>query len=232
MQSDDYILLLIIFAIFALLYFSPKIKKNKEAKALAMARARELEIQAVAARKIADEAYALKVAQEQEAARVAQIASAKIYQEKNTALSAKKSSEMGKPTPHYIQQALSKFEKDYKSNSDSFKSMNEFSPLACFGYKVGKTSGLREQQRREIIQFTWYANIPSIVPREYAKEWGAPGTHKRFIKILNHLSMLATQRASRKGFEVAVEHWESDGNWFKKSNQALADQYNQYGFNY
>lgn len=210
MQSDTQIILLIIFAFFAFLYFNRVIKKNNEAKAQAMDRAREIEAQAAAMHKIALD---------------------KIYQEQNIQLSAKRFNEMEKPIPHYIQKALSKFESDYKSNSSSFKSMNEFSPLACFGYKVGKTSELSEQQRRQIIQFTWYANIPSIVPKEYAKEWGAPGTHKRFIKILNHLSMLATQRASRRGYEVAIEHWESDSKWFRENNQTLAEQYRKYGFN-
>ena len=108
--------------------------------------------------------------------------------------------------------------------------MNEFSPLACFGYRVGKTSNLTEQQRREVIYFTWYAQIPSIIPKKYAYEWGNPGSYKRFSKLISHLSMLATQRASRTNYEVAVSHWTSDFKWFETKYSDLAHQYKKYGF--
>ena len=100
MQSDTQIILLIIFAFFAFLYFNRVIKKSNEAKAQAMDRAREIEAQAAAMHKMALD---------------------KIYQEQNIQLSAKRFNEMEKPIPHYIQKALSKFESDYKSNSSSFK---------------------------------------------------------------------------------------------------------------
>ena len=152
------------------------------------------------------------------------------YAEKHAELQARRSREMQKPLPKHMQRALSQFEAEYQQNPGAFKSMHEFSPLACFGYKVGKTNGLPEHLRREIICFTWYAEIPSVVPRQYAQEWGEPGTSKRFSKIRSHLSMLANQRRSRKGYEVAVSHWDSDVNWLRENHSDLAYQYSQFGF--
>jgi len=155
---------------------------------------------------------------------------AREYAEKHAELQARRSKEMQKPLPKYMQRALSQFEAEYQRNPGAFKSMHEFSPLACFGYKVGKTNGLPGQLRHEIIYFTWYAEIPSIVPSQYAREWGDPGTSKRFSKIRSHLSMLANQRRSRKGYEVAVSHWDSDVKWLTENYSDLAFQYSQYGF--
>lgn len=155
---------------------------------------------------------------------------AREYAEKHTELEAKRSREMQKPLPKHMERALSQFEVEYRQNPGVFKSLHEFSPLACFGYKVGKTNGLPDQMRHEIIYFTWYAEIPSVVPSQYAREWGAPGTSKRFSKIRSHLAMLANQRRSRKGYEVAVSHWDSDVTWLSENYSKLAYQYSQYGF--
>lgn len=154
----------------------------------------------------------------------------RFYAEKNAELQEKRLREMQKPLPKHMQRALSQSKAEYQENPGTFESMHEFSPLACFGYKVGKTNGLPERLRREIIYFTWYAEIPSIVPLQYALEWGEPGTSKRFSKIQSHLSMLANQRRSRRGYEVAVSHWDSDVNWFRENHSDLAYEYSQFGF--
>ena len=214
MKSENFTLITIILVliIIAYLYISAQIKKKRIEDAKTAAIERERSIQAAIAHQAAEAAQA------------------KIFAEKQTALDASRFAEMQKPTPKYIQQALSKFASDYKSNPGKFKSMNELSPLACFGYKVGKTSDLTEQQRREIIYFTWYATIPSIIPSAYANEWGQPGTYKRFAKIVSHISMLASLRASQKNLEVAVAHWTADAKWFESGYRGLAHQYKQFGF--
>lgn len=152
------------------------------------------------------------------------------YAEKHAELQAKRSMEMRKPLPKHMQRALSQFVAEYQENPRAFRSMQELSPLACYGYRVGKTNGLPDRLRREIIYFTWYAEIPSLLPYQYAREWGDGGTYKRFAKIRDHLSMLSNQRRSRKGFEVAVSHWDSDVKWLSENYSDLAHQYNHYGF--
>jgi hypothetical protein len=126
--------------------------------------------------------------------------------------------------------AFSQFESDFRSGSANFWNMHDFSPLTCFGYRVGKTNGVRESIRREIIYYTWYATLPAIIPRRYAAEWGGPGTYKRYSKIISHLSMLASQRKNRTNYKVAVNQWEGDVEWFKGNYSSIAGRYNLYGF--
>lgn len=211
MVSEDFIMIIILLVliIIAYRYIFVVIKGKNEAKA---ASERERNVQAAIMHK------------------AEQAAQAKVFEEKHAELAITRSSEMEKNAPKYIQEALSKFSKEYKSDPSKFKSMNELSPLACFGYKVGKTSGLTENQRHEVIYYTWYAKIPSIIPSAYAREWGAPGTYKRFHKIVNHISMLANQRASRSNFEVAIAHWTADAHWFERNYSELAQQYKHFGF--
>ncbi len=214
MNFEEFIIIIILFIIMIIFYnhISDALEERKKTKAAAAAREREIKIQAM---------------KEHEAAQAAQ---AKLLAEIHEGLAITRASEIEKSVPKYIQEALSKFSKEYKSNPSKFKSMNEISPLACFGYKVGKTSGLTEKQRHEIIYYTWYAKIPSIIPSAYAREWGAPGTYKRFNKIVNHISMLANQRASRSNFEFAISHWTADAQWFESNYSGLAHQYKQFGF--
>lgn len=214
MNLEELIIVIILLFLMIIIYnrISDTLEERKKIKTAAAARERELKIQA-----------AIKHEAEQ-------AAQAKVFEEKHAELAITRSSEMEKTAPKYIQEALSKFSKEYKSDPNKFKSMNELSPLACFGYKVGKTSGLTENQRHEIIYYTWYAKIPSIIPSAYAREWGAPGTYKRFHKIVNHISMLANQRASRNNFEVAIAHWTADAHWFERNYSELAQQYKQFGF--
>jgi hypothetical protein len=152
------------------------------------------------------------------------------YAEHHAKLALARNAELSKPIPIHMQSAFAEFEKEYRSHSGSFFNMNDFSPLTCFGYRVGKTNGVKEGIRREIIYFTWYANIPAIIPRHYASTWGEPGTHKRYSKIIAHLSMLASQRRNRSSYDIAVSQWDADVEWFKSNYSSLAYQYSLYGF--
>lgn len=139
--------------------------------------------------------------------------------------------EFNKQTPDFIQGALNEFlHNSSQGLGSNYYSFNDFSPLKCFGYAVGKTSGVSENRRREIIYYTWYATIPSVIPKKYASEWGEPGTYKRFDKIISHLNMLANQRANRKSYEVAISDWKSDAEWFEKEFHHLANCYKTFGF--
>ena len=152
----------------------------------------------------------------------------KEFRENNSELKVIRDGEIGKSPPQHIKASLDEYIQDYRSNG--IVNWNDFSPLACFGYRVGKTNGKRESIRREIIHYTWYAQIPSIIPYRYAVKWGDPGTCKRFDKIRSHLLMLGRQRQSRKNYEVAVQNWFSDAEWFQKKYWSLACRYRDYGF--
>ena len=159
----------------------------------------------------------------------ARIAKKKRDEEQRKHLSPMRQSELDKPLPQHMRSALSQITAEASANSTRFK-WHELSPLACFGYRVGKTNGLPEKTRREIIYYTWYAKIPGIIPTEYAAQWGMPGTYKRYSKICSHLTMLAEQRQGRPNFEVAIKHWKADLNWFTGKHAELAANYRRYGF--
>jgi len=146
----------------------------------------------------------------------------------NEELSVIRNVELAKSIPNHMTLALEEFIDDYHQ-SGKIK-WHDFSPLVCFGYRVGKTNGKPEKIRREIVYFTWYAEIPDVIPHRYAEKWGRPGTYKRFKKIHSHLVMLGNQRANRIGFEVAVDHWHADAGWFYSNFSGLARRYKAYGF--
>ena len=122
--------------------------------------------------------------------------------------------ELKKNKPGYILQAQIEFEREYRAagGSSSFFGQ-EKSPLACYGYAVGKTNGRPVAERRAIIEFTLSAELPSIFPDSYRRDWGKPMSRHRMNKIISHLSSLADLRSGRKNFEVAVQHWRDDASW-------------------
>ena len=122
--------------------------------------------------------------------------------------------ELKKNKPGYILQAQIEFEREYRAagGSSSFFGQ-EKSPLACYGYAVGKTNGRSVAERRAIIEFTLSAELPSIFPDSYRRDWGEPISNRRMNKIISHLSSLADLRSGRKNFEVAVQHWRDDASW-------------------
>lgn len=137
--------------------------------------------------------------------------------------------ELKKNKPGYILQAQIEFEREYRAagGSSSFFGQ-EKSPLACYGYAVGKTNGRPVADRRDIIEFTLSAELPSIFPESYRIEWGAPMSTRRMKKIINHLSSLADLRSGRKNFEVAVQHWREDASW---THTTLRKKLRGLGFN-
>jgi len=136
--------------------------------------------------------------------------------------------ELKKNKPGYILQAQIEFEREYRAagGSSSFFGQ-EKSPLACYGYAVGKTNGRPVTERREIIEFTLSAELPSIFPDSYRRDWGEPMSAHRMNKIINHLSSLADLRSGRKNFEVAVQHWRDDASW---THTTLRKKLRQLGF--
>ena len=147
----------------------------------------------------------------------------------NTAQQDEYLAELKKNKPGYILQAQIEFEREYRAagGSSSFFGQ-EKSPLACYGYAVGKTNGRPVAERRDIIEFTLSAELPSIFPESYRIEWGAPMSTRRMKKIINHLSSLADLRSGRKNFEVAVQHWREDASW---THTTLRKKLRDLGFN-
>jgi hypothetical protein len=136
----------------------------------------------------------------------------------------RKSRILTKP-PYIVQDAMKLFFREHEGSRSSSTTFGvEESPLACFGYRVGKTSGRPVAQRREILNYAIWGEIPDFFTVHYRNSWGKPGTYKRYNKILNHLNMLVEKRADRKTFETAISHWTMDISWLKKNNGNLMNK--------
>jgi hypothetical protein len=132
-----------------------------------------------------------------------------------------------KNQPNFILQARIEFERAYKASGGSTSFFGqEKSPLACFGYVVGKTKGRKPAERKQIIEYTLCAEIPDFFPKSYSMEWGTPLSATRFNKINSHITSMADLRANRRNFEVAVSDWRADAGWMHKG---LADRVRSYG---
>jgi hypothetical protein len=119
--------------------------------------------------------------------------------------------------PNFILQARIEFERAYKSSGGSTSFFGqEKSPLACFGYVVGKTKGRKPAERKQIIEYTLCAEIPDFFPTSYSSEWGTPLSATRFNKIHSHITSMADLRSNRPNFEVAVSDWRADAAWMHK----------------
>jgi hypothetical protein len=120
--------------------------------------------------------------------------------------------------PNFILQARIEFERAYKASGGSTSFFGqEKSPLACFGYVVGKTKGRKPAERKQIIEYTLCAEIPEFFQKSYSMEWGTPLSIKRFNRINSHITSMADLRANRQSFETAVSEWRSDASWMQQS---------------
>ena len=135
-------------------------------------------------------------------------------------------SSVRKKQPNFILQARIEFERAYKASGGSSSFFGqEKSPLACFGYVVGKTKGRSPAERKQIIEYTLCAEIPDFFPKSYIIEWGAPLSVTRFNRIYSHITSMADLRASRPNFEVAVNDWRSDADWMHQGLAGLVQKY-------
>lgn len=95
------------------------------------------------------------------------------------------------------------------------------SPLAYVGYKVGKTHGLLLQERRRRLRACFQIDILPQLADKY-QTWGPPVTSQKLISMCPHITMLADMRRERRNYEVAVNDWETDVEWFKSEHESSA----------
>ncbi|WP_411975682.1 hypothetical protein [Sulfitobacter faviae] len=106
----------------------------------------------------------------------------------------------------------------------------DVSPLTYYGYRVGKTRGLRETERHEIIRYVMRARLGDPLAVSYQRSWGRPLSSQRRSAICSHLSKLAAQRASRRNYETAVAHWQADRAWTRCREDAEISKFDSYNF--
>lgn len=106
----------------------------------------------------------------------------------------------------------------------------DVSPLTFYGYRVGKTRGLRPSERREIIRYVMRVRLTAPLAVSYQNSWGTPLSRRRRQAIISHINKLAAQRASRRGYEVAVADWQEDSRWTAGAMMDEAAKLGEYGF--
>ena len=104
----------------------------------------------------------------------------------------------------------------------------EMSPLVCFGYRVGKTAGRTESERRTILEYAIAADYDMtlpFLPAAYRNDWGGPLSVRRFDRIYQHLNNMADLRDGRRNLEAAVSHWRADASWFHSQQRPRVEKY-------
>lgn len=130
--------------------------------------------------------------------------------------------------------SVAKAHRDYKSENPLPRGQSwygeDVSPLTFYGYRVGKTRGLRQSERREIIRYVMRARLTDPLAKTYQTSWGRPLTRQRRNAIIHHIDKLAAQRGTRKGYEVAVAEWTADGEWAAGIMDEETKKFSQYAF--
>lgn len=130
--------------------------------------------------------------------------------------------------PDFILKARLEFEREYRSKGGEGMFGQEMSPLLCFGYRVGKTAGRTETERRAILEYALAADYDAtlpFLPASYREDWGSPISVTRFNRIYQHLNNMADLRDGRRNFEVAVSHWRADASWFQMQQRPRVEKY-------
>lgn len=130
--------------------------------------------------------------------------------------------------------SVAKAHREYKADNPLPRGQSwygeDVSPLTFYGYRVGKTRGLRVSERREIIRYVLRARLSDPLAQSYQRSWGPPLSHTRKRAIISHIDKLAAQRGSRRGYEVAVADWEEDSRWASTAMHEEMKKLGGFGF--
>jgi len=81
--------------------------------------------------------------------------------------------------------------------------------LSYVGYRVGKTHGLEEVKRQQILDYILFNELPRVVSLEYMQEWGTPRSAKRLKKMAESIASFArnAKRRNYDGLSYAIDDW-------------------------
>jgi hypothetical protein len=83
--------------------------------------------------------------------------------------------------------------------------------LSFMGYRVGAGSELTTMQRRAILTYIFMGDLPTVTSTSYTKEWGAPRSRRRLLKLKNTLMALIRNAQRRAGsMRIAIQEWQED----------------------
>jgi hypothetical protein len=106
-----------------------------------------------------------------------------------------------------------------RNRAEIGNSWREVGLLRLSGYVVGRTRGLKREERRRILNWVFIKDdLRDIDDPEYAAEWGEPLSSERLKKMADSIATFARVRAqSDKDYSIAIEHWEDDLEYLRRS---------------
>lgn len=93
--------------------------------------------------------------------------------------------------------------------------------LSLSGYRVGKTKGVKEPERRKILKSLYQDDdLLDVSDKAYAQEWGSKFTPKRYKKLNDSISTFLYQaekrnKSPRVNLDLAISQWKSDISYLK-----------------
>jgi hypothetical protein len=91
--------------------------------------------------------------------------------------------------------------------------------LKFVGYSVGRTRGLPESRRREILHMVYLRDLPHQVPSDLREAWGTRASCGRLLKLANTLASFIrnAKRRSESIMRFAISDWDSDLAYLKSA---------------
>lgn len=88
--------------------------------------------------------------------------------------------------------------------------------LKFMGYETGKTKGLSDRMRREILDDVFCGALPRINNSDYMMQWGTPRSSTRLRKMAESLATFSRNQKRRTSPSTqAICDWESDLEYLK-----------------
>ena len=81
--------------------------------------------------------------------------------------------------------------------------------LSHLGYHVGE-SGLYEDNRRNILDFTYTGELPNFNDQSYMDQWAKPRTSARLRKMAESIGAFCRNMKRNDPNSLAVKEWEAD----------------------
>lgn len=94
--------------------------------------------------------------------------------------------------------------------------------LSFLGYQVGKTSPLSVGERRLVLDYVYFEELPQVQSRTYMNGWGGADTSNRLKKMADSIASFTRDakrkdiKSGKKVYKVAVSHWEADLAYLKR----------------
>jgi hypothetical protein len=86
------------------------------------------------------------------------------------------------------------------------------SGLRICGYRVGKTEGMPDPERRRFLDHFFCNPLPAVVQRVFGGEYGTPRSEQRLRKMANVIAANCRnfKRNDPQKYSVAIDHYETD----------------------